>query len=351
LPSATEVRLRADEDVVRQDRLDLDPQKNVRVGGPSGCGRTTPPQLIAGREGARVGRIPRKAIRGGLLGLALACASAHGEPVRIVAAESVYGDIARQIGGEDVRVTSILAGPIQDPHAFEPSAATARAVADARLLIYNGAGYDSWVTRLIAASSSQSRDVVEVARLAGRRAGANPHFWYDTRAISALATALNARLTQIDPVHRAAYAARLRDFEASLAALRERIATLHSRYAGTRVTATEPVFDYMADALGLEMRNPRFQLAIMNGTEPSAAAIAAFERDLRTRAVKILFYNTQTGQALAERMRALAERAGVPVVPITETKPEGQSYQAWMLSQLDALERALGETKAQKGAP
>jgi zinc/manganese transport system substrate-binding protein len=117
------------------------------------------------------------------------------------------------------------------------------------------------------------------------------------------------------------------------------------------VTATEPVFDYMADALGLEMRNPRFQLAIMNGTEPSAAAIAAFERDLRTRAVKILFYNTQTGQALAERMRALAERAGVPVVPITETKPEGQSYQAWMLSQLDALERALGETKAQKGAP
>jgi zinc/manganese transport system substrate-binding protein len=90
------------------------------------------------------------------------------------------------------------------------------------------------------------------------------------------------------------------------------------------------------------MRNGRFQLAVMNGTEPSAAAIAAFERDLRTRAVKALLYNTQTGQAMTERMRAIANQAGVPVVAITETEPEGKNYQEWMASQLDALERALG---------
>ena len=123
---------------------------------------------------------------------------------------------------------------------------------------------------------------------------------------------------------------------------RERIATLRNKYAGTAVTATEPVFDYMADALGLKMRNGRFQLAVMNGTEPSAAAIAAFERDLRTRAVKVLLYNSQTSQALAERMRTIAEQAGVPVVAVTETEPQGLTYQEWMLAQLDTLDRALG---------
>jgi zinc/manganese transport system substrate-binding protein len=126
-------------------------------------------------------------------------------------------------------------------------------------------------------------------------------------------------------------------------ALRERIAALRAKYAGTAVTATEPVFDYMADALGLVMRNGRFQLAVMNGTEPGATAIAAFENDLRTRTVKVLLYNRQTSQALAERMRSLAGSVGVPVVTITETEPPGQSYQEWMLRQLDALERALGE--------
>ena len=126
-----------------------------------------------------------------------------------------------------------------------------------------------------------------------------------------------------------------------MARLRERIATLRSKHGGTPVTATEPVFGYMAAALGLEMRNGRFQLAVMNGTEPGASAIAAFEKDLRTRAVKVLLHNTQTTQALAQRMRAIATEAGVPVVSVTETAPPGQSYQAWMLAQLDELDRAL----------
>ena len=183
---------------------------------------------------------------------------------------------------------------------------------------------------------------LEVAGLVHKKAGANPHVWYETAAISALAETLAAKLKQLDPAHAFDYAGRLAAFESSMGPLRQRIATLRAKYAGTPVTATEPVFDYMADALGLTMRNGRFQLAVMNGTEPSAAAIAAFETDLRTRAVKVLLYNTQTGQALAEHMRTLASQAGVPVVAITETAPAGKSYQEWMASQLDALDRALG---------
>jgi zinc/manganese transport system substrate-binding protein len=284
----------------------------------------------------------RTLIGSGLVVFAVAISMARAEPIKVVAAEKVYGDIAEQIGGTNVAVTSILTHPNQDPHEFEASAATARAIADARLVIYNGVDYDPWAVKLLSASKAPSREVIEVAKLARKKAGDNPHIWYETSAVSELAADLAVRLTRLDPADRSDYAGRIAAFETSMRPLRERIAALRTRYAGTPVTATEPVFDYMADALGLKMRNGRFQLAVMNGTEPSAAAIAAFEKDLRTRAVKALLYNTQTGQALAERMRTIANQAGVPVVAITETEPEGKTYQEWMLSQLDALDRALG---------
>jgi zinc/manganese transport system substrate-binding protein len=276
------------------------------------------------------------------LALLVVCSS-RAEPITVVAAENVYGDIARQVGGPDVTVISILSNPNQDPHEFEASASTARAIADARLVIYNGAGYDPWAVKLLSASKSASREVVEVAKLARKKAGENPHLWYEVATISALGSTLVTKMTQLDAEHRSGYAERGGAFEASIASLRDRIATLRSKHAGTLVTATEPVFDYMAAALGLKMRNSRFQLAVMNGTEPSATEIAAFEEDLRTRAVKVLLYNSQTTQALAERMRTIATEIGVPVVAVTETEPPGQSYQQWMLSQLNALDRALGD--------
>ncbi len=283
----------------------------------------------------------RSLVIAGLVGFA-AISIARAEPVKVVAAENVYGDIARQIGGANVIVTSILTNPNQDPHEFEASVSTARAIAEAKLVIYNGADYDPWAVKLLSASPKASREVIEVAKLAGKKPGDNPHFWYEPGTMSVFAEVLAIRLTALDPEHDAEYARGLAAFETAMRPLRERIAALRKKYAGTAVTATEPVFDYLAGALGLEMRNTRFQLAVMNGTEPGAAAIAAFEKDLRTRTVKVLLYNKQTSQVLAQRMRTIAKEAGVPLVEVTETEPPGLTYQAWMLAQLDALDRALG---------
>lgn len=273
--------------------------------------------------------------------LALAGAAAHAAAVTVVAAQSVYGDIVRQIGGPDVEVASVLASPDQDPHAFEPSPSIAGRIARARLVVYNGAGYDAWIERLLAGAPSTGRVALDVARLAGRKPGDNPHLWYDVRAVDALARALADALSRLDPAHRDGYAERLARFDRSLNPLRQRIASLRTRVAGTPVTATEPVFGYMADAVGLTMRNARFQLAVMNGTEPGARDMAAFEHDLATRAVKTLIVNRQTTNALTARMRELADKAGIPVVEVSETLPPDLDYQQWMLSQLGALERAL----------
>jgi zinc/manganese transport system substrate-binding protein len=263
------------------------------------------------------------------------------KPITVVAAENFYGDIARQIGGAQVAVASILTNPDQDPHEFEASPSTARAFADAAVVIVNGAGYDGWAVKLLSASPATSRAVIVVAALVRKKTGDNPHVWYDPATMPAVAEALSSLFVKLDPAHQADYARRLRIFRDSMKPLDERIAEMNKKYSGKPVTATEPVFGYMAAALGLDMRNAGFQLAVMNDTEPSAGAVAAFEKDLRTRAVKVMLYNSQTSEALTRRMRKIATQAGVPVVGVTETEPRGKDYQEWMLSQLNALDRAL----------
>jgi zinc/manganese transport system substrate-binding protein len=277
-----------------------------------------------------------------LLLAAPACAQpAASRPINIVAAENFYGDLAIQIGGPEVQVTSILTNPDQDPHLFEASPSVARAISAARIVVYNGIDYDPWMAKLLGATRSEDRQVIVAADLIGRKPGDNPHIWYDPATMLACARALAAALASDDPAHKPAYDQRLARFEASIAPIQARIAALRQRLAGTPATATEPVFGYMFDALGMRIRNLSFQLAVMNGTEPSASDVAAFETDLRTHAVKLLVYNAQASDPIAERMERLAKAAHIPVVGAPETEPPGKTYQSWMLAELDEVAKAL----------
>jgi len=265
--------------------------------------------------------------------------------ISIVAAENVYADVARQIGGASVSVASLISNPAQDPHLFEASPATARALATAQIVIGNGAGYDPWLDKLLQSQPRQDRIEIEVAKLMGRTARQNPHLWYDPATMPAFAKTLASALATADGAHKAQYETRLAAFLASLEPIDSKIAAMRAKYQGVPVTATEPVFEPMTDAIGLLNRNRRFQLAMMNDTEPSAHDIAAFEDDLKRHKVKALINNTQVSQALSQRLVAIAKAAGVPVVGVTETLPPGQHFQHWVLSELDALDRALGATE------
>jgi zinc/manganese transport system substrate-binding protein len=287
----------------------------------------------------------------GLVGAVMAMPAAGAEPIKpgpinpgpinIVAAENFYGDIAKQIGGPDVNVTSILSNPDQDPHLFEVSPSVGRNVSAARVAIYNGIDYDPWIEKLLGAARSADRKTIVVATLLGKKTGDNPHIWYDPAAMPALAKALCDALVAEDPPRKTGYEQRLARFEASLKPFQAKIAQLRERLAGTPVTATEPVVGYMFDALGMRVRNSAFQLAVMNNTEPSASDIAAFENDLKTHQVKLLVYNSQATNPIAVRMQKIAKASQVPVVAVTETEPAGKTYQVWMMGELDAIDRAL----------
>jgi zinc/manganese transport system substrate-binding protein len=261
--------------------------------------------------------------------------------IGIVAAENFYGDVAQQLAGANATVTSILNNPDQDPHLFEASPSVARLLSAATIAVYNGADYDPWMAKLLAASRSPNRKTIIVADLVHRKAGDNPHLWYDPPTMPACARALAATLAERDPAHKDDYQQRLGAFLASLQPMEAKIADLRNRFAGSAVTATEPVFGYMAAALGLTMRNERFQLAVMNDTEPRVSDVAAFENDLRKHAVRLLFYNSQAANAAAQRLVRIARQSKVPVVGVTETEPQGKTYQDWMMGQLDAVAQAL----------
>lgn len=270
--------------------------------------------------------------------------NAWSAPLKIVAVENFYGDIAKQVGGDHIRVKSILNDPNQDPHLFEASPSVARELADSDVVIFSGADYDPWAGKLLSASPSSHRTVIDVATLTGHKTGDNPHIWYDPQTMITLARSLANRFQSRDPVHKADYAGNLQRFMNAMQPLKERITLLHQRFKSVPVTATEPVFGYMAKAIGLSMRNRAFQWAMMNDTDPSASDVAAFERDIQEHKVATLIYNNQVTDAMTDRLKALAEKAGIPIVGVSETQPPTQAhYQDWMLAQLHSLESALAE--------
>jgi zinc/manganese transport system substrate-binding protein len=288
-----------------------------------------------------MGVITRAVVAVGSVFMLAASCAAHEQRLTIVAAENVYGEIARQITGSQSDIASIINKPDQDPHFFELTPSTLRLVSGARIVMYNGANYDPWMGRLVSATPRARRIVINVAELAGRKDGDNPHLWYSLTAIRSLAHAIADACAEVDTAHAADYLLRQQDFVASLVVIEKKIAQVRELYGGVAITATEPVFGYMADALGLEMRNERFQLAVMNGNEPSVGDIAAFEQDIQDRKVKLLLFNKQTSTELTQRMLEVARRMKIPVVGITELQPPGMSYQHWMLMQLEEVQKAL----------
>jgi zinc/manganese transport system substrate-binding protein len=272
-----------------------------------------------------------------------ACGGSSSGELDVVAAENVYGNIAQQIGGPHVSVTSILTNPSADPHLFEPGTSTGLAVAKAKVVIQNGLGYDAFMTKLEDAASSSSRKVVTMADVLGvHGTDANPHLWYDAPELDRIAGAIAGPLEQADLRHAAAYRAGLARFERSLAPLRQEVASIKGRFQGAPVAYTEPVPGYLVEAAGLRNLAPdSFTRPIEEGTEPSPSAVAAMDELIAQHRIRVLLYNSQAVSPITAQLRDAAQKAGIPVVPVTETLPAHLTFQQWQLNQARALAAAL----------
>jgi zinc/manganese transport system substrate-binding protein len=263
-------------------------------------------------------------------------------PLRIVAVERVYGDLASQVGGAGVAVTTILNSPSADPHAYEPSTGDANAVAAADIVIENGLGYDAFADRLTAASPRAGRTVINVGKLGGHSVGDNPHVWYEVATLQRFLRALTDELAKRDPKRRVTLERRRDAVLGWTAQFAARVADVGRKHPGVRVAITEPVFDYVLHAAGLVIATPvSFSHAIEEGNDPAPQDVDAMRSLLASRGVAAFVYNRQTVEPSTERLLAVAQTARVPVVPVTETLPAGETTQSWIDGEVAALDRAL----------
>ena len=261
-----------------------------------------------------------------------------------VGAENEYANVIQQVGGKYVQVSAILSNPNTDPHTFEASAAVGRLLNQAQLVVQNGAGYDTFMNTIEGAVPNSSRKLIVVQDLPGLPDSTpNPHLWYRPGTMSAAANAVAAGLAAIQPAHAAYFKANAARFTESLTAWYNAVTAFKARYPGTPVATTEPVADYLLQALGARNLTPwAFQADIMNGTDPSAQDVAA-ERNLFTQhQVKVLVYNQQVTDSLTESFISLAKTNGIPVVGVYETMPEpGYDSQSWMRAEVQAVRHAV----------
>jgi zinc/manganese transport system substrate-binding protein len=271
-------------------------------------------------------------------------ASAASGVVQAIGVENQYADVISQIGGSDVHVTAIETDPNTDPHSFEVSPKVASQIARADLIVENGLGYDDWADKMIAAAPKAGRQVINVQHLRGLPDSTpNPHLWYDPATMPAVANALVAALSKLQPGHAAYFKLKEQVFDNALKPWLAAIAAFKANFPGTPVAVTEPVGDYMLQALDTTILTPfSLQAAIMNGTDPSPQDVTTQNGLFTGQKVKVFVYNQQVTDPLTQSFLNLARTNGVPVVGVYETMPTpGYDYQSWMVAEVVALRRAV----------
>lgn len=288
---------------------------------------------------------------GSVLGLAACSATAAPSGnaagsgmIAAVGAENTYANVISQIGGRYVSITAIESNPNSDPHSFEASPSVAQDIASARLVVQNGLGYDTYMNKIEAAAPNPARKVIDVQQLLGLPDSTpNPHLWYSPTTMPAVAKALASNLSVLQPGHAAYFRANERRFEASLDPWRRAIASFRAAFPGTPVAVTEPVGDYLLQALATNNLTPfGFQADVMNGVDPSPQYVTLQGKLFADHKVQVFLYNQQVTDSLTQSFLAQARKNGIPVVGVYETMPTpGYDYQSWMLAEVQALRRAV----------
>jgi zinc/manganese transport system substrate-binding protein len=271
-----------------------------------------------------------------------------GGVIQVVAAENFWGSLVSQLGGTHVNVTSVVSDPNTDPHEYQSNPANARAIADAKLVIVNGADYDTWAQAIINASNTPGQVVLNVQNTIGLggKTDLNPHFWYSPYYVNDTVKAMYKDLVTIDPTDTAYFHANYATLNSSLwTSYMSREVTIKHLYAGHPVASTESIFVYMANATGLDVVSPpAFMQAVAEGNDPAAQDVATFQKLMQggNGTVNVLVYNQQTVTPLTQSIKALAATNQIPVIGVTETiQPPDVAFQTWMGAEIIDLQNAL----------
>ena len=264
------------------------------------------------------------------------------KPIRVVTGLNFYGEVAQKVAGDHGQVISFIDNASVDPHDYQPNTKQAQQVAKANVVIENGLGYDSWVNKLVKSSSNRNKNkIIDVASLTGKKDGDNEHIWYAPETVEKLANDLATQYGKIDPQHAEDYQRNARKYLASLQPLNEEIAKVKRQVNpnNNRVAVSEPVFDYALKNAGYQIMDKHFEKAVEDGNDPSPKDIEEIQQAIINHQIAFFVDNSQTSDKVVDNLVKLAHEHDVPVLKVTETKPNGDDYMQWMLKQYQALSR------------
>ena len=302
-------------------------------------------------------------------------ASAADAPLQVSVSIPPQKYFVERIGGDLVR-TTVMVPPGADPHTYEPKPSQLRGLSGSRIYFSIGAPFeDAWLARIVAAAGP-SLSVVpmhkgvtllpaaaplhndEAEHAEGKEhhedhhahadghghdhGTTDPHVWLSPMLVRHMSLAIRDALAKADPDGAKTYTANAGAFKAKLKTLEEKVAALKAAHAGDGVAITEPVPDYLLEAAGLENRTPEeFSEAVEEEGDVPPRAMRDILALLTGKKVKALVYYSQPSGPQTEQVEKTAEESGVPVVPVTETLPEGTDYITWMDGNIAALGKAL----------
>ena len=271
---------------------------------------------------------------------------ARAGPLKVVASFSILGDLVRNVGGDRVEVATLV-GPNSDAHVYSPTPADAKKIADARLIVINGLGFEGWLPRLVQSSGSKAKIVTASDGITPLRLGtdADPHAWQSVNNAKIYAANISMALTAADPAAAEQFMANTQAYLSKLDALdrevREAVAKL--RPERRKVISTHNAFGYFAAAYGIEFIAP---LGVSTESEPSARDIAKIITQIKQAKIPAVFLENVTDPRLVRRISAeTGAKVGGTLYSdgLTGEKGDAPTYIDMVRHNIKALTRALGE--------
>lgn len=266
-------------------------------------------------------RVFRKLLLAGLAGAALLSGAAQtAGPLPVTASFSILGDLVRVVGGERVRVTTLV-GPDEDAHVFEPKPSDAKALVQSRLLVINGLGFEPWAQKLARSAGYQGDTVVAsrgvkplvMAQEKGHKGkdhpqdAADPHAWQNPHNVVLYTRNIAAALAKLDPAGASAYQtnanAYVKELEALDAWAKVQFAPLPADKR--KVITSHDAFGYLAAQYQVRFLAPQ---GVSTDAEPSARDVAQLIRQIQREKIKAVFVDNMSNPRL---LAQLSKDAGV----------------------------------------
>lgn len=281
--------------------------------------------------------------------------------LRVVATFSVLGDLVRNVGGDRIALT-VLVGPDNDAHTYEPSPTDSAALAEAGVIVENGVEFESWLDDLVTAAGSKAARVVAADGVTLRAGDAHdetttsdaghahdaydPHIWHDVKNAMQMVRNIQAGLSAVDPANAATYRANAEAYLETLADLDAYVVAQAAAVPADRrrIVTNHDAFGYFCDAYGFTLVGDVLGALSTEAAEPSAQQLAQLADRVRAEDVSVIFTENVVSTDVAD---ALARETGVRIGGALYTDAlsaaggPADTYAAMIRANIDTIVAAL----------